>query len=330
MQKLVSVVVSVFNVEEFLPKCLESLSIQTYRNLEILLIDDGSTDGSGKICDDFAAHDPRARVIHQENQGPWGARNRGQIEAQGDYLVFPDGDDYFHKDYIRLLFEAINYDGKEYPMAICGFQGASDANKDIISNVVPCFEIQDQSQLMKGLFCHYIGKEEIVLGANWNKMYRKSILPIPFQRSFPRCQDLDSNIRIYFSIDHAVRVKNDLYYWFSRPGSLTRSKEDIPLRNACRSQIFYDNYLALPDNLKKYRHYLLTALFIRLILWKEFSKGTNQQTESLAKIKEYERKTLLAFLLCRNESLFYKLHLLFLLHCPKTTRYLKRIASVLP
>ena len=87
-KELISIVVSVYNVEAYLPKCLESVTRQTYDNLDIIILDDGSTDGSGALCDSFAAKDARARVVHQENQGLWAVRNRGQQEAMGDYLLF--------------------------------------------------------------------------------------------------------------------------------------------------------------------------------------------------------------------------------------------------
>ncbi len=122
MEELVSVIVPVYNIEAYLPHCLECIEAQTYKNLEIVLVDDGSTDGSGRICDEFAAKDPRARVIHQPNTGCWAASNAGQDAATGEYLWFPDGDDYFHKDIIRLMYEAINTVGK-------------DGNKDTSNNI---------------------------------------------------------------------------------------------------------------------------------------------------------------------------------------------------
>ena len=104
----VSVIIAVFNVEHFLPKCLDSLSAQSYGNMEILLVDDGSTDASSRICDNFAAKDSRARVIHQDHKGVCAARNRGVGESTGRYLIVPDADDNFHKDYVRLLYESID------------------------------------------------------------------------------------------------------------------------------------------------------------------------------------------------------------------------------
>ena len=107
-EELISVIVPVYNVEKYLPRCLDSLANQSYRNLEIILVDDGSTDSSGRICDDYAARDSRAKVIHKSNQGAWSARNTGQTASSGEYMLFPDADDYFHPDYIALLYRAIN------------------------------------------------------------------------------------------------------------------------------------------------------------------------------------------------------------------------------
>lgn len=110
-QPLVSVIVPVYNVEAFLHACLRSITNQDYANLEIILINDGSTDESGKICDLFAISDPRVRVIHQDNQGLSAARNRGLDNAKGTYIAFVDSDDLIRKDYISVMLrESIKED----------------------------------------------------------------------------------------------------------------------------------------------------------------------------------------------------------------------------
>ena len=102
-QPLISVIVPVYNVGEFLAPCLDSLLAQTYQNLEILLIDDGSTDGSGARCDEYAAKDPRFKVIHKENGGVSSARNLGLDIAKGQYIAFVDSDDRVKPDYFEVL-----------------------------------------------------------------------------------------------------------------------------------------------------------------------------------------------------------------------------------
>ena len=104
---LISVIVPVYNVEAYLGECIDSLIHQTYETLEIILVDDGATDASGAICDDYARRDGRIKVVHQPNQGLGGARNAGIEVAQGAYISFIDSDDYVELDTYRSLIEQV-------------------------------------------------------------------------------------------------------------------------------------------------------------------------------------------------------------------------------
>ena len=108
MEKLISVIVPVYNVEEYVEKCVLSIINQTYKNLEIILVDDGSTDNSGKICDEIAIKDNRIKVIHKKNGGLSDARNVGIDIAKGDYLGFVDSDDYIDPDMYSILLNNMN------------------------------------------------------------------------------------------------------------------------------------------------------------------------------------------------------------------------------
>lgn len=118
MDQLVSVVVPVYKVERYLDRCVSSIVSQTYQNLEILLVDDGSPDRCPEMCDAWKERDPRVRVIHQKNQGQCAARNTGLKGASGAYLCFVDSDDYIEKDYIRDLLTALQSSGSD--IAVCG------------------------------------------------------------------------------------------------------------------------------------------------------------------------------------------------------------------
>lgn len=302
--ELVSIVVSVYNIEAYLPKCLESITRQTYDNLDIILIDDGSTDGSGALCDSFAAKDARARVFHQENHGLWAVRNRGQQEAYGDYLLFVDGDDYFHDDYVRLLYEAINKDGHQYPMAVCGYARVSGEEGDVTTLADSVFTVRNRDELIKGFFDFSIYWS---LSSNWDKMYRKSCLDIPFQRKYPRCQDMESNLHAIFSrIDHAIFVSNVLYFYRIREGQLTKTKDYQAIKKRCVCTILYNNYNTVPESLGQYRHLFLYTLYKRLVIWKE-SLG-HEDREDLRLVSYYEKRTLLPFLFCRGITLRFKIH----------------------
>ena len=104
---LISVIVPVYNIKEYLDRCVRSIMNQTYQNLEILLVDDGSTDGSGELCEKLAKEDTRIRVFHKKNGGSSSARNLGIREAKGEYLGFIDSDDYIEPDMYELLADGI-------------------------------------------------------------------------------------------------------------------------------------------------------------------------------------------------------------------------------
>jgi glycosyltransferase involved in cell wall biosynthesis len=134
MNPLISVVVPVYKVEQVLHYCIESILRQTYSNFELLLIDDGSPDKSGEICDEYAKKDKRVKVIHKKNEGVSIARNTGFDNAKGEYIVCVDSDDYVDERYLQDFIDVIN----EYPdaeMIWCGFTTVKDYEKNIIQNV---------------------------------------------------------------------------------------------------------------------------------------------------------------------------------------------------
>ena len=327
MTELVSIIVSVYNIETYLPKCLESISRQTYQDLDIILIDDGSTDSSGLICDEFAVKDSRARVIHQENHGLWAVRNLGQKEAYGEYLLFVDGDDYFHDDYVRLLYEAINKDGHQYPMAVCGYTRVRGDEFDVTSLEKTVFTVRNRHQLIEGFFD---GSIYWSLSSNWDKMYRKSYLDIPFQREYPRCQDMDSNLRALFSkIDHAIFISNVLYFYRIREGQLTKTKDYPSIMNNCISSIYYSNYTCVPESLKQYKPLLLKALYQRLAIWK-MSIDDDYIANDFPLIASYEKKTISDILLCKGIPMKFKIRKLIKIHLfssfNRIIRHKKRIS----
>ena len=107
MSDLISIIVPVYNVEKYLDRCIQSIVEQTYRNLEIILVDDGSTDGSEKICDSWAVKDNRIRVIRQNNMGGGAARNAALDVAKGDFIAFVDSDDYIEPNAITTMVNAL-------------------------------------------------------------------------------------------------------------------------------------------------------------------------------------------------------------------------------
>lgn len=127
MEELISIIIPVYNVENYIEKCLESLIHQTYRNLQIILVDDGSSDKSGSICDEYAKRDPRIHVLHQENQGVSKARNNGLLSATGKYIGFCDADDWVEPDMYEYLYQLLA--GSKCNVASCGVWLETDTSK---------------------------------------------------------------------------------------------------------------------------------------------------------------------------------------------------------
>ena len=166
---LLSVIVPVYNVETYLNQCISSIINQTYENLEILLIDDGSTDRSGMICDQYAVKDTRIRVVHQENQGLSGARNVGTDLAQGQYVAYVDSDDWLdihmYDELLRILQK------HKLDMVRCAAFFSDGEKKEILS---PKKEFQNQLFINEDVFKRYF--DEFLCKVVWNAVYKKDIV----------------------------------------------------------------------------------------------------------------------------------------------------------
>lgn len=157
---LVSVVVAIYNSEKFLDKLIKSIIGQTYTNLDVILVDDGSPDGSGAICDRYAAHDDRIHVLHKENGGTCDARNAGIALARGEYLVIIDGDDWLAPDYVEYLLGLIRRPGVNMAMTDSIF-----TTRDMVQNPSDCVTDLTPEQAVANILY-----PRVPIGP-WNKMY---------------------------------------------------------------------------------------------------------------------------------------------------------------
>lgn len=217
MKKLISVIVSIYNIDQYIEACIESILMQTYKDIEIILVDDGSSDNSGEICDNYAEKDDRIIVIHKKNAGLASARNKGLSIAKGDYILFFDGDDIAEKDYIEVLFNAI----QGYDIAMCGFQLVTEKDEKIREvslekNILKISEVNSDKILSL--------VDNSALGFTWNKLYRKRVIDkMQFENLMPR-EDLVFNLFLLSKIE-AIAIVGDYtgYHWVQRNGSITHS-----------------------------------------------------------------------------------------------------------
>lgn len=220
MDELVSIIVPVYNTGEYLAPCVESLVTQTYRNIEIILVDDGSTDGSGAVCDEFARRDDRIRVIHQKNAGVSAARNAGLDAMQGSYLLFVDGDDTIAPNTIAL--------------ALRGFlDGSADLVVFGVTKIWKQEEQQEDLPLEVGIFSREellfgILKDYASCGAGFpvNKVWRVdtfgSRADIPrFDLELYFFEDMEWVVRMLLQIRSAKLLPEHCYHYYIRPTSAT-------------------------------------------------------------------------------------------------------------
>lgn len=165
MNALVSIIIPVYNVEKYLGRCIESIIKQRYKNIEIILIDDGSTDSSGKIADDFALNDNRITVIHQKNSGVSTARNKGMDKASGDYICFADADDYLMDDYIEYLLKMSLKNNADISITTKMF-----GNFNLKQTISDKFHVLSPEQATEAILCY-----RIPIGV-YCKLFKRSFL----------------------------------------------------------------------------------------------------------------------------------------------------------
>ena len=212
---LISVIVPVYKVEPYLRKCVASIQAQTYQNLEIILVDDGSPDACGAICDELAAQDSRIQVIHKENGGLSSARNAGLEIAQGEYIGFVDSDDWLEPEaYEWLLDMALSENIK----LVCGgrYDCSSGSGTRQVGLCPRKREVISGKELARQIFLW-----ENVDSAAWDKLYHRSL----FQEiRYPLgvvSEDVPTTYRIALEAGQVGMLDKPIYNYFHRPGSIT-------------------------------------------------------------------------------------------------------------
>lgn len=323
-QELISIIVIVYNLEEYLPYCLNSISNQTYKNLDIILVDDGSTDSSGSICDNFASNDKRCHVIHQANQGIHMARNAGKKEAKGEYIYFIDGDDYIHYDAMRIMYEAINSNNEKYDIAVIGHKRTDNYNEKSLVVEDNNSYVLDGHEMMSKLMG---GTNDMELaGYCWNKLYRKTVIESLSFRQFVPMDDFDFNLRVFLSLKRAIVTPRVLYYYVQRPTSYLHSPKKSWFVWSRLTDLLYQNYQELTDTQNhKYGSMLIGKLYFIMLFYKDTSWKTDKQTEAFSLCSIIEKNTLKSFLLSNQIRLCMKIYRLLLLHSPWLTRQMMQL-----
>lgn len=211
-EKLISVIIPVYNVQEYLIKCIESVINQTYENLEIIIVDDGSTDKSTEICDKVKKNDSRIRVIHKENGGLSDARNVGIDNANGEYISFIDSDDYVDNNYIELLYNAI----KQYDADMSIASHRVIYEKNIIDRSTGKEFCAEPIEILKMLLY-----DNGIDTSAWGKLYKKSLFN---EIRFPKGRFFEDSATTYMLIDKSKKIgvcSKPIYNYVIRNNSIS-------------------------------------------------------------------------------------------------------------
>ena len=211
---LISVIVPIYNVEKYLNRCIDSILKQTYTNLEIILIDDGSPDNCPKICDQYKMKDTRIIVIHQVNSGLSGARNAGILKASGKYITFIDSDDYIHPILIEQLYTTLIQSNKQ--ISACSYTYYEDQFATTINEKYKCYNSSDSIK--------EILLEREFQPSAWGKLYDINLfdsIQYPVGKIF---EDYYTAPYLFHLANGVAYVNSKLYYYNYNIDSITKSK----------------------------------------------------------------------------------------------------------
>ena len=281
MDDLISIIIPVYKVEKYLSQCLDSLLAQTYRNLEIILVDDDSPDSCGQICDDYAKKDGRIRVIHKSNGGLSSARNAGLDIAVGDYIGFIDSDDWIASDMFDYLLQNI----KRYnaDIAECGYYEVFPAYS--IRNRVHGIQIYNGKDALSALLALKIGNYA------WNKLYRRDLFADIRYPEGKNYEDVRTTYRLFGKARSVVSLAEAKYYYRQNNAGIV-SNPSIENKISCVESRM-SRYRLLHEDFPELRPQLLREIYnrycmeLRNTICSHSEEEFNAQKENLAEVTKF-------------------------------------------
>ena len=270
---LISIIIPVYKVEKYLEKCIQSVINQTYENLQIILVDDGSPDNCGKICDEYAKKDHRIEVIHKSNGGLSDARNKGLEIAKGEYIGFVDSDDYIEADMYEVLYNLL----KQYnaDVSICNFYAVSQG-KISIKNADNGINEYNRIEILK----------EILLDKNiqsyaWNKLYKKELfdeIKYPIGKKY---EDIGTTFYLLEKCNKVVVTGKSEYYYINRQDSIVNNVTETTITDYI--ELIMQRYDYIEENIKELSSYNKDYL-------KRILKTADKDIKSLNEVGDYTKK----------------------------------------
>lgn len=270
---LISIIIPVYKVEKYLEKCIQSVINQTYENLQIILVDDGSPDNCGKICDEYAKKDHRIEVIHKSNGGLSDARNKGLEIAKGEYIGFVDSDDYIESDMYEVLYNLL----KQYnvDVSICNFYTVSQG-RIAIKNADNGIKEYNRIEILKEILL-----DNDIQSYAWNKLYKRELfgeIKYPVGKKY---EDIGTTFYLLEKCNKVVVTGKPEYYYINRQDSIVNNVTESTITDYI--ELIMQRYDYIEENIKELSSYNKDYL-------KRILKTAEQDIKSLKEVGDYTKK----------------------------------------
>lgn len=321
---LISIIVPVFNSEEYLHHCMVSLLNQSYQNLEIILVNDGSTDSSGELCEEFARMDSRCRVLrHDSNKGLWAARNTGLDSFNGEFVMFIDSDDYCHRDTVHVMHESL-CSHPNAAFAMVGIFATSDYSEVISGPIRDCITVLSQEDLMVKLF-----DPKCFVFSMCGKLYRRGLVQGLRCGQYKRAEDFDFNLRAFMRVDEAIVHDAPMLFWVQRFGSLTHVPQTWDLHFESATKLAFCNYPSVVAEMPQFRSIMLGYLYNNISNWINFASKSGYGFEVARRCRQFEKGTLIDYIKSTEIPRKQKVYNLSRLHFPVLTQIIRKLIRLI-
>jgi glycosyltransferase involved in cell wall biosynthesis len=274
----ISIIVPVYNVEKYLRRCIDSIINQSYKNLEIIIINDGSLDKSGEICDYYSNEDSRVLVIHQENKGLSGARNSGLKIASGNYIGFVDSDDWIEPEMYKAMLDTL--EKHDVDIVECNIHEATEVNDTIERS--GSLIMEDRLQALKRI----IKNQDFSV---WRRLYHKKLLQgISFVEG-KNSEDVYFTIDIFKNIKNSIYISNSFYNYYIGGESITRGKYTLKRLDAVDAVLYLKNKVSQEENdkeLKKITRCILLDVLLSNYKMLNYNSASDNELNHRKKIKK--------------------------------------------
>ena len=281
MKDLISIIVPVYNAEKFLKRCVESIIAQSYKNIEIILVNDGSEDKSRELCDEFARKDCRIKVVHKKNEGVSSARNEGINQSKGKYISFVDADDWIERDFLFEMYNKLKQYNVNY--VTCGYNRVYENHTDIINNDLTEELISANDYIIKIL------NVQNGYGFVHMKLISKdAIEDIRFDTNISVGEDAFFNIKLCKKIDKFLIYNKPLYNYYFNPNSAVRNYDKNYCNKYLNSMNVMNDYITnnYSENkvIKNLYNYIAYHILLICVNYCYHPQNSNRSIASLKKV----------------------------------------------